>query len=103
MGVSRAGGAVWGSQIGPISPTTTTTSNNNNNWPVVVVVVGAASTFLNTLQSHPAVILFVYLYAKSTIPDARARNPNRFCFAHAVVALLPASGNRSNYSHDFLA
>jgi hypothetical protein len=47
------------------------------------------------------VVLFVYLYAKSTIPDARARNPNRFVSALAVETLLPASGNRSKYSHDF--
>jgi hypothetical protein len=57
--------------------------------------------FLGTLQSHPAVVLYVYLYAKSTIPvipDARARNPNRFFSALAVETLyfLPASGNRSN-------
>ena len=31
----------------------------------------------------------------------RARNPNRFFSALAVETLLPASGNRSNYSHDF--
>jgi hypothetical protein len=47
------------------------------------------------------VVLYVYLYAKSTIPDARARNPNRFFSGLAVETLLPASGNRSNYSHDF--
>jgi hypothetical protein len=33
--------------------------------------VGAPFTFFNTLQSHPAVVLFVYLYAKSTIPNAQ--------------------------------
>jgi hypothetical protein len=33
--------------------------------------VGTICTFFNTLQSHPAVILYVYLYAKSTIPNAR--------------------------------
>jgi hypothetical protein len=47
------------------------------------------------------VVLCVYLLPKSTIPNARARNPNRFFSALAVEALLPASGNRSNYSHDF--
>jgi hypothetical protein len=62
---------------------------------------GGSLHFLSTLQSHPAVVLFAYLYAKSTIPDARARNPNRFFSALAVETLLPASGNRSNYSHDF--
>jgi hypothetical protein len=36
-------------------------------------------------------ILFVYLYAKSTIPDARARNPNIFFSALAVEALLPTA------------
>jgi hypothetical protein len=33
--------------------------------------VGALFTFSNALQSHPAVILYVYLYAKSTIPNAQ--------------------------------
>ena len=46
-------------------------------------------------------ILFVVLLPKSTIRSARARNPNRFFSALAVETLLPASGNRSNYSHDF--
>jgi hypothetical protein len=47
----------------------------------LIVNCRSALHILNTLQSHPAVVLFVYLYAKSTIPDARARNlrnPNRF-------------------------
>ena len=57
--------------------------------------------FFNTLQSHPAVVLYVYLLPKSTIRNARARNPNRFFSALAVETLLPASGNRPNYSHDF--
>jgi hypothetical protein len=35
------------------------------------------------------------------IREARARNPNIFFSALAVETLLPASGNRSNYSHDF--
>jgi hypothetical protein len=35
------------------------------------LVVGAAFTFFYTLQSRPAVVLFVYLYAKSTIPNAQ--------------------------------
>ena len=39
--------------------------------------------------------------AKLLIREARARNPNRFFSALAVETLLPASGNRSNYSHDF--
>jgi hypothetical protein len=47
------------------------------------------------------VVLYVHLYAKSTILNARARNPNRFFSALAVETLLPASDNRSNYSHDF--
>jgi hypothetical protein len=42
--------------------------------------IGAPFTFFNTLQSHPAVVLYVYLLPKSTIPDARARNPNSFFF-----------------------
>jgi hypothetical protein len=58
-------------------------------------------TFLNTLQSHPAVVLCVYLLPKSTIRNARARNPNIFFPVLAVETLLPASGNYSNYSHDF--
>jgi hypothetical protein len=39
--------------------------------------------------------------AIGTIPNARARNPNIFFSALAVETLLPASGNRSNYPHDF--
>jgi hypothetical protein len=46
-------------------------------------------------------VLYVYLLPKSTIPDARARNPNRFFSVLAAETLLTASGNRSNYSHDF--
>jgi hypothetical protein len=49
--------------------------------------IGAPFIFFNTLQSHPAVVLFVYLYAKSTIPDARARNPNIFF----LIRLMPAT------------
>ena len=63
-------------------------------------LVGAASNFLTPFHLT-AVVLYVYLLPKSTIPDARARNPNRFFSALAVETLLPASGNRSNYSHDF--
>jgi hypothetical protein len=33
--------------------------------------VGAGFTFFNTLQSHPAVVLYVYLCAKSTVPSAQ--------------------------------
>jgi hypothetical protein len=43
----------------------------------------------------------IYAYAKSTVLNARARNPNIFFSALAVETLLPASGSRSNYSHDF--
>jgi hypothetical protein len=64
--------------------------------------VGYFVFFFYTLQSHPAVVLYVYLYAKSAIPTARARNPNILFSALAVEALLlPASGSRSSYSHDF--
>jgi hypothetical protein len=35
------------------------------------VLVGAAFTFFNTLRSHPAVVLYVYLLPKSTIPNAQ--------------------------------
>jgi hypothetical protein len=28
-------------------------------------------TFFNALQSHPAVVLYAFLYAKSTIPSAQ--------------------------------
>jgi hypothetical protein len=66
-----------------------------------LLLVGAIFVFFNTLQSHPAVVFNVYLLPKSTILNARARNPNRFVSALAVETLLPASGNRSNYSHDF--
>jgi hypothetical protein len=34
-------------------------------------IVGAGFTFFNTLQSHPAVVLYVYLLPKSTIPNAQ--------------------------------
>jgi hypothetical protein len=37
-------------------------------WPLAV---GAPFTFFNTLQSHPAVVLYVYLCAKSTIRNAQ--------------------------------
>jgi hypothetical protein len=57
--------------------------------------------FFYTLQSYPAVVLYVYLLPKSAIPDVRARNPSSFFSALAVETLLPASGNRSNYSYDF--
>jgi hypothetical protein len=33
--------------------------------------IGALFTLLNALQSHPAVVLYVLLYAKSTIPNAQ--------------------------------
>jgi hypothetical protein len=36
---------------------------------------GALFTFLNTLQSHPTVILYALLYAKSTIPNAQHERP----------------------------
>ena len=47
------------------------TASKNEASPESGVLVGAAFTFFNTLQSHPAVVLFVYLYAKSTIPNAQ--------------------------------
>jgi hypothetical protein len=55
------------------------------------------------LPSHPAVavVLCAYLLPKSAVLNARTRNPNRFVSALAVETLLPASGSRSNYSHDF--
>jgi hypothetical protein len=46
-------------------------------------------------------VFYVYLLPKSTALNARARNPNIFFSALTAETLLPASGNRSNYSHDF--
>jgi hypothetical protein len=40
--------------------------------------VRSSFRFFFTLQSHPAVGFYVYLLPKSTILNARARNPNRF-------------------------
>jgi hypothetical protein len=66
-------------------------------WGAIVIF------FLNTRTSSWWLVLFVYLLPKSTIRSARARarNPNRFFSALAVETLLPASDNRSNYSHVF--
>jgi hypothetical protein len=54
-------------------------------------LLGSAPQELNNMRPE----------AKLLIREARARNPNRFFSALAVDALLPASGNRSNYSHGF--
>ncbi len=41
------------------------------------------------------------LYKKPEFLSLFLRNPSSFFSALAVETLLPASGNRSNYSHDF--
>jgi hypothetical protein len=57
----------------------------------VWALLGSAPQELNTMRPE----------AKLLIREARARNPNIIFSALAVETLLPASGNRSNYSHDF--
>ena len=62
--------------------------------------LGDDSRFFNPLCCPPQKRGPLRPEAKLLIREARARNPNRLFSALAVEILLPASGNRSNYSHD---
>jgi hypothetical protein len=62
--------------------------------------LGTAFTFLNTLQSHPApVVLYVILYAKSTIPDAQHDLEGILRFAHGAAPLWASNGCYSKFQN----
>jgi hypothetical protein len=49
-------------------------------------------TFFNTLQSHPAVVLYVHLLPKSTIPNAQHDSGDIFLSAQSAGPLSALKG-----------
>jgi hypothetical protein len=49
-------------------------------------------TFFNTLQSHPAVVLYVYLLPKSTIPNAQHDSGDIFLSAQSAGPIWALKG-----------